>query len=103
NRCLSSEPLPAWVNQLGNEGPYGKGTAYSPEHHAYMSRSTLPVYERQWFPDPILRETFNEGKTVFETDAVRMWTMGDEIAILSFKSKKNTVSDGVLDGILETV
>ncbi len=103
NKTLSSEPLPEWSTILKEEGPYGKGTCYSPSKQTYISRSSLPVYKRQIFPDPLLGEIFDEGKTIFETDAVRLWTTGDELAILSFKSKKNTISDAVLDGLLEAI
>jgi 3-hydroxyacyl-CoA dehydrogenase len=58
------------------------------------------VYRRQAYPDAVLGERADPGTTVFETDAVRMWHLGDDIAILSFKTKKNTVSEAVLDGIL---
>jgi len=40
---------------------------------------------------------------VFETDAVRMWHDGDGIAVLGFKTKMNTVSDGVLAGIQQAI
>jgi 3-hydroxyacyl-CoA dehydrogenase len=40
------------------------------------------------------------GETVFEDEAVRMWHTGDNIGILSFKTKMHTVSNEVLDGVL---
>ena len=43
-------------------------------------RSTLPVYRRQPFPDRLISESADYGSTVFESDAVRMWTTGDDIA-----------------------
>ena len=68
-----------------------------------MPRSSNPVYQRQRFPDPVLGERFPSGETVFETDAVRMWHDGDGIAVLGFKTKMNTVSDGVLAGIQQAI
>jgi 3-hydroxyacyl-CoA dehydrogenase len=68
-----------------------------------MPRPTLPVYQRQLYPDPVLTERFPSGTTIFETDAVRMWHLGDDIGILSFKTKQNTVSDAVLDGVLRAL
>jgi 3-hydroxyacyl-CoA dehydrogenase len=39
-----------------------------------------------------------------ETPAVRMWHVGgDDIAIVSFKSKANTIGDDVLDGLLSAI
>ncbi|MDP1941158.1 MAG: 3-hydroxyacyl-CoA dehydrogenase family protein, partial [Gallionella sp.] len=69
----------------------------------YQPRSTLPVYRRQLFPEHLLGETRHYGETVFETEDVRMWHMGDGIAIISFKTKMHTVSNGVLDDILRAI
>ena len=61
------------------------------------------MYQRQPYPDRLLGEERQYGETVFETDEVRMWHTGDNIAILSFKTKMHTVSNEVLDGILRAV
>ncbi|OFZ67998.1 MAG: 3-hydroxyacyl-CoA dehydrogenase [Betaproteobacteria bacterium RBG_16_56_24] len=82
----------------------GEGGAQRRERVSqYQPRSTLPVYKRQLFPDRLLGEIAHYGETVFETDDVRMWHMGDGIAILSFKSKLHTLSNEVLDGILRAL
>ncbi|MCR4304253.1 MAG: 3-hydroxyacyl-CoA dehydrogenase/enoyl-CoA hydratase family protein [Gallionella sp.] len=70
---------------------------------SYQHRSTLPVYRRQLFPDHLLGEAVHYGETIFETDEVRMWHTGDDIAILSFKTKMHAISNEVLDGILRAV
>ncbi|MDO8263984.1 MAG: 3-hydroxyacyl-CoA dehydrogenase/enoyl-CoA hydratase family protein [Gallionella sp.] len=82
--------------------PAGEGGAQRRERD-YQPRSALPVYRRQLFPDRLLGEERQYGETVFETDEVRLWHMGDSIAILSFKTKMHTVSNEVLDGILRAV
>ncbi len=51
------------------------------------------------FPIRSLGERADTGTTMFETDAVRMWQQGDDIGIVSFKSKGNTIGDDVLDGL----
>jgi 3-hydroxyacyl-CoA dehydrogenase len=91
---MSDVPLPQWSIQTGFEGPY-KGEA--------LRSHELPVYRRQYFPDALLNQTFNEGETVFETDSVRMWTQGDRLPILSFKTKRNSISTEVLEGIQEAI
>ncbi len=101
-KAMSSAPLPAWVLD-GRSGVHDATGSFSPTAKAQLPRSTLPVYQRQRFPDPLLGERFAPGETVFETDAVRMWHDGDGIAVLSFKTKMNTVSDGVLAGVLQAV
>jgi 3-hydroxyacyl-CoA dehydrogenase len=70
---------------------------------SYQPRSTLPVYRRQLYPDHLLGEERHYGETVFETDEVRLWHTGDNIGILSFKTKMHTVSNEVLDGVLRAV
>ena len=62
-----------------------------------------PVYKRQRFPDPVLGERFDPGKTVFENDGVRLWHDGDGIAVRRFKTKMHTVNDQVLDGIQQAI
>jgi 3-hydroxyacyl-CoA dehydrogenase len=101
-KTMSPAPLPAWVTD-GRNGVHEAAGSWSPGRKAVVPRSANPVYARQRFPDPVLGESFAPGDTVFETDAVRMWHDGDGIAVLSFKSKMNTVSDGVLAGIGQAI
>jgi 3-hydroxyacyl-CoA dehydrogenase len=103
-KALVRTPLPQWVT----DGPAANGVhradgSYSAADNDFKPRSTLPVYRRQYFPDPILGEKWSKGTVILETDAVRMWHTGDDIAIVSFKSKQNTVGDDVLDGLLASI
>ncbi|HET6396197.1 MAG TPA: 3-hydroxyacyl-CoA dehydrogenase/enoyl-CoA hydratase family protein [Pseudoxanthomonas sp.] len=101
-KAMSDAPLPAWVLD-GREGVHAAAGSYSPSRDALVPRSALPVYRRQRFPDPLLGERFDPGTTVFENDGVRMWHDGDGIAVVSFKTKMNTVSDQVLDGLQQAI
>ncbi len=101
-KAMSSAPLPDWVFD-GREGVHGAEGSYSPGQNAKLPRSQLPVYKRQRFPDPLLGESFAQGDTVFENDGVRLWTDGDDIGVVSFKTKLHTVSDQVLDGLQEAI
>ncbi len=101
-KTMSNAPLPNWVYD-GREGVHGAEGSFSPAHNKKLPRSTLPVYKRQRFPDPLLGEKFAPGETVFETDAVRMWHDGDGIAVIGFKTKMHTVNDGVLEGLQKAV
>jgi 3-hydroxyacyl-CoA dehydrogenase len=88
----------------GRAGVHGKDGSFSPARNAALPRSALAVYGRQRFPETVIGEaSANPGTTVFETDAVRLWTDGDGIAVLSFKTKMNTVGDGVLAGVLQAI
>ncbi|MBC7988405.1 MAG: 3-hydroxyacyl-CoA dehydrogenase/enoyl-CoA hydratase family protein [Luteimonas sp.] len=101
-KAMSDAPLPDWVFD-GREGVHAAEGSYSPARNAKLPRSSLPVYQRQRFPDPLLGENFPAGDTVFENDGLRMWTDGDGIAVVGFKTKMNTVNDQVLDGLQEAI
>ncbi|KPN20388.1 3-hydroxyacyl-CoA dehydrogenase [Xanthomonas sp. Mitacek01] len=101
-KTMSSAPLPDWVFD-GREGVHAAEGSYSPAQNAKLPRSSLPVYRRQRFPDPLLGERFEPGETVYENDGIRLWTDGDDIGVISFKTKMHTVSDHVLDGIQEAI
>jgi 3-hydroxyacyl-CoA dehydrogenase len=120
-KAMSDVPLPAWATDPSRTGVHtpqgsfapspptplpqaGEGGAQRREREPqYQPRSTLPVYRRQLFPDRLLGEAVQYGETIFETDDVRLWHTGDDIAILSFKSKMHAISNEVLDGILRAV
>jgi 3-hydroxyacyl-CoA dehydrogenase len=100
-------PLPAWVTGpkvTAARGVHAPAGAYSAARDDFVPRSTLPVYRRQHFPDPVLGERpASGGTTIFETDAVRFWHLSGDVGIVSFKSKANTIGEDVLDGVLRAV
>ena len=106
-RALAKVPLPAWVGGAkvaAARGVHGAEGAYSAARDAFVARPALPVYRRQLFPDPVFGERpAAAGTTIFETDAVRMWHLGDDVGIVSFRSKANTIGEDVLDGVLRAV
>lgn len=113
-KALSNAPLPAWVTggkvaEAG--GVHTAAGSYAPAKDAFVPRSTLPVYERQVFPAALVGEAGNDprkfGKTIEENDAVRLWvdeTPGqDDVLIVSFKSKMNTIGPAVIDGLVRAI
>ncbi|AKH38804.1 MULTISPECIES: 3-hydroxyacyl-CoA dehydrogenase/enoyl-CoA hydratase family protein [Nitrosomonas] len=105
-KSMSNIPLPTWVQEVGQNAAPEVHTAqgsYAPANHAMQPRSTLPVYRRQAFPDHLAGEERVYGETIFETDAIRMWHTGDEIAIVSFKSKMHTIDIEVLNGLQRAI
>ena len=117
-KTMSQAALPSWVTEPDRNGVHTVQGSYSPlplgeglgvrEHAAstsinYQPRSALAVYRRQLFPDHLLGEVKQYGETVFKNEAVRLWHMGDTIAILSFNTKMHIISNEVLDGILRAV
>ncbi|MEQ1834907.1 MAG: 3-hydroxyacyl-CoA dehydrogenase/enoyl-CoA hydratase family protein [Candidatus Nitrotoga sp.] len=102
-RTMSSAPLPGWVTDATRNEVHSAQGSYSPGSNQYQARSKLPVYNRQEFPDRLLGEVTQYGETIFETEAVRMWHSGNDIAILSFKTKMHIVSSELLDDILRAL
>ena len=107
-KALASVPLPAWVSgdkvQRRARRACGGGRVLARPATRSCRAAALPVYRRQLFPDPVLGErAANHGTTIFETDAVRMWHLGDDVGIVSFKTKANTIGEGVLDGLLRAI
>lgn len=102
-KAMAPAPLPNWVFD-GRDGVHGSDGSYSPGRNAKVARSSNPVYARQRFPDALLGEKFSQGQTVFENDGIRLWADdGDDIAVISFKTKMHTVNDHVLNGIQEAI
>ncbi|MGA9340919.1 MAG: 3-hydroxyacyl-CoA dehydrogenase/enoyl-CoA hydratase family protein [Rhodanobacteraceae bacterium] len=101
-KSMSDAPLPDWVND-GRKGVHHAAGSFSPRAGKDLPRSSQPVYRRQLFPDPMIGETFDHGTTIFENAGLRMWHLGDDIAIASFKTRMNTVNDDVLDGLQRAV
>jgi 3-hydroxyacyl-CoA dehydrogenase len=109
-RTMSAAPLPAWVLEPGRMGVHAPQGSWSASRGTYVSRSTLPVYRRQIFPETVLGEMIRPpekcGETLFENEGVRLWRLPEAdagIGILSFKSKMHAIGDEVLDGALAAV
>ncbi len=102
-KAMMNAPLPAWVGEAGRSGVHDPQGSYAPASGDYQPRSKLPVYRRQLFRDRLLGEEVRYGETLFETDAVRCWHTGDDIAIVSFKTRMHAIGDDVLDGVLQAI
>ncbi|HMW54324.1 MAG TPA: 3-hydroxyacyl-CoA dehydrogenase/enoyl-CoA hydratase family protein [Accumulibacter sp.] len=106
-RAMSQAALPAWVfGRVAQEGVHGAQGSYSASADAYRPRSTLPVYQRQIFPEQLLGENTIAGSTVWENDGVRMWTLPQidaGIAIVSVKTRNHTLGRDVIVGLQEAV
>ncbi|MDN5848257.1 MAG: 3-hydroxyacyl-CoA dehydrogenase/enoyl-CoA hydratase family protein [Nitrococcus sp.] len=101
-RTLAAVPLPDWVHRI--ETVHKADGSYAPSDGVYRPRSALAVYQRQYFPEKLLGERpAAHGETVFETEAVRLWNLRPDIAILSFKARQHAIGSDVLDGIIEAV
>lgn len=99
--ALSDAALPEWINQIS--AFYTREGAYSPQKNAYEPRSTLPVYHRQFFPDRVLQEAVFPMDVIYENEGISLWHLKDNVAVISFKSKANTIDQSVMNGIEEAL
>ena len=101
-KAMCKTSLPAWVSDPKRTGVHDAAGSYAVATGKQVPPSTAPVYQRQLFPQTVLgTKKPDTGSTIFETDAARLWILGgDDIAILSFKSKMHTIGAGVLDAIV---
>ncbi|MBP6119162.1 MAG: enoyl-CoA hydratase/isomerase family protein [Giesbergeria sp.] len=109
-KALSKAPLPEWVFKGPVAEAGGVHTAqgsWSASQGKFIPRRQLPVYERQYFPEALLGETLPDyktaGKTLHEDDAIRLWTLDDEVVIASIKTKMHAISPDVAEGLAMAV
>ena len=100
---FANTPLAAWVFDVPGQQVYTAQGAFDPKTKQYISRREQEVYRKQYYPQPFLAESDDEGETIFESDSVRCWHMRDDIAILSFKTKMCSIGLEVLEGIVKAV
>jgi 3-hydroxyacyl-CoA dehydrogenase len=103
-KAMSKAALPAWAVDPKRSGVHDAHGSYSAAGGKQLPVSSAPVYKRQLFPETVLGTPRDNGKTIFENDDARLWNLGgDDIAILSFKTKMHTISGGVIDSIHRAV
>ena len=109
-RALSSAPLPDWVfkgpvaDAGGVHTPQGSWSASAGK---FVARRTLPVYARQHFREDVrgadAPQAATAGKTLFEDEAIRLWTLDDAVLIASIKTKMHAISPSVAEGLVRAV
>ena len=103
-KAMSTAALPAWV--FARDGVHSAEGSYSASADALKPRSSLPVYQRQIFPERILGEKPVAGTTVWENGSLRLWSLpqlDSEIAILSVTTKNHTLGRDVIVGLPQAV
>jgi 3-hydroxyacyl-CoA dehydrogenase len=105
-KAISNVALPDWVfkgpvaEAGGVHTPQGSWSASSKK---FIPKRQLPVYARQHFPENVLgaqAQSFTTaGTTLHEDDAIRLWTLDDEVLIASIKTKMHAISPDVAEGL----
>lgn len=104
--ALAKAPLPDWVSQ--HDGVHTPEGSYDAANDTFVTRSDLPVYQRQIVPATVYGETSDElGQTVHETDTLRCFTLdhpaADGLLIASFKTKMRTCSHALLKDLMAAI
>ena len=107
-KALCKAPLPDWVfngpvAEAG--GVHTSQGSWNPTTQQFVQPRSLPVYARQHFPESVLGahapRAEEAGKTLHEDDAIRLWTLDGEVLIASIKTKMNTISAAVVEGLMQ--
>ena len=107
-KALCKAPLPDWVFKGPVADAGGVHTAagsWNPTTGKFVAPRSLPVYARQHFPESVLGanapSATTAGKTLFEDESIRLWTLDDEVVIASIKTKMHAIGPGVVEGLLQ--
>jgi len=109
-KALSKAPLPEWVfkGPVAEAGGVHRAEgSWSPATGRFVGRSTLPVYQRQAFPEAVFgsdaAEPLASGEELFRNEEVRVWSADGEVVIASITAKLHLISPTVTEGLLKAV
>ncbi|CAD5372111.1 Enoyl-CoA hydratase [Rubrivivax sp. A210] len=105
-KALSTAPLPAWVFEgpvAERGGVHAVEGSWSPSRQAFVPRSELAVYCRQYFPEAVLgsgaKDPLKAGTEVWRNEELRAWTLDGEVLIASITAKLHLISPAVIEGL----
>jgi 3-hydroxyacyl-CoA dehydrogenase len=108
--ALSKAPLPEWVSKgpvAEAGGVHTPEGSWNPTTRKFEARRVLPVYSRQLFPEALIGTKAarfeTAGRTIEETDSVRIWTLDDEVLIASIRTKMHAISPEVCEGLMQAI
>ncbi len=107
-RALCNTPLPDWVFKgpvAEAGGVHTPAGSWNPSTGQFVPVRQLPVYARQHFPESVLGaqalKTEAAGTTLHEDEAIRLWTLDQQVLIASIKTKMHALSPGVIEGLMQ--
>jgi 3-hydroxyacyl-CoA dehydrogenase len=79
--------------------------SWNPSTGQFVPVRQLPVYARQHFPESVLGaqalKAEAAGTTLHEDEAIRLWTLDQQVLIASIKTKMHALSPGVIEGLMQ--
>ena len=107
-RALCNTPLPDWVFKgpvAEAGGVHTPAGSWNPSTGQFVPVRQLPVYARQHFPESVLGaqalKPAAAGTTLHEDEAIRLWTLDQQVLIASIKTKMHALSPGVIEGLMQ--
>jgi 3-hydroxyacyl-CoA dehydrogenase len=107
-RALCNAPLPDWVFKgpvAEAGGVHTPAGSWNPSTGQFVPVRQLPVYGRQHFPESVLGaqalKVDAAGTTLHEDEAIRLWTLDQQVLIASIKTKMHALSPGVIEGLMQ--
>jgi 3-hydroxyacyl-CoA dehydrogenase len=105
-KALCKAPLPDWVFKgpvADAGGVHTPAGSWNPSTGQFVAPRSLPVYARQHFPESVLgadaTSATTAGTTIHEDEAIRLWTLDNEVLIASIKTKMHAIGAGVIEGL----
>ena len=98
--ALADAALPDWVDRV--DAAHADSGSVTGDGGTFP-RPDLAVYQRQWQPPRLVGKSSAHGTTVADLPGARLWTLEDDVLIVSHKSKMNVIDGGVIDGLNEAV
>lgn len=109
-RALCNTPLPDWVFKgpvAEAGGVHTPAGSWNPSTGQFVPVRQLPVYARQHFPESVLGaqalKAEAAGTTLHEDEAIRLWTLDQQVLIASIKTKMYALSPGVIEGLMQAL
>ena len=109
-KALCKAPLPDWVFKgpvADAGGVHTPAGSWNPTTGTFAPVRQLPVYERQHFPESVLGANAPKaevaGKTVFEDESIRLWTLEGDVLVASIKTKMHAIGGGVIEGLNQAI
>ncbi len=102
SESLANCQLPSWVKALPESVFYQGQQAFDPSQGKHVGTKDLACYERQLIKDTIPGTLHHKPTIMFENEGLVVTDL-DDTAVVSFKTKRNSISQAVLEGMLEAI